>query len=80
MPTVIAGNVLGFTVIVGHETTVLLNVCEPLQGPLPVAVIMMLYVPVVVGVPERTPPVESVTPGGNPVADQVTVPLPPVWV
>ena len=39
----------------------------------------MLYTPAVVGVPDRTPALLSVRPGGNaPVVENVSVPMPPL--
>src|SRR5215212_11029548 len=44
------------------------------------AVTVAVKVPVAVGVPDTTPPLEMVTPGGRPVADQVYGGVPPLAV
>ncbi len=50
--------------MIAGQLIVMLYAREPVQ-PLEVAVTVKLNVPVEVGVPERTPPDERVTPAGN---------------
>jgi hypothetical protein len=71
--------VVGVTVIVGHPI-VSDTLTEPVQPFESVALTVNVDMPVLVGVPESRPPLESVRPVGSvPVLLNVTVPIPPVW-
>ena len=72
----------GFVTVIVWHVTLTRKACEPVQPFASVARIVKEYGPVVVGVPERTPPVVSVRPGGS-VPDEtahVTAPVAPVCV
>ena len=68
MPTVAATSIAGLTATVGAFTTSV-TAEVPLYGPEPVVAsvpfTVMLKLPAAVGVPERTPALESVMPAGN---------------
>jgi hypothetical protein len=80
IPAVPFGKVAGAIVIEG-QAIVIEYVREPVQLLPSVAVTVKLNVPVTVGVPDTTPPVDSVMPAGKApaVTAYVTVPTPPVW-
>lgn len=79
--TVPSGNVAGATVMVGQLMSIV-YVWVPEQPMPSVAMIVKVYVPVVVGVPESTPVEELIViPGGSvPEVLHVIVPVPPVCV
>ena len=79
MPEVPAPREVGVTVIVGQLITsvrfsLAVSPCES------VAVIVMEWLPVCVGVPESSALLNAIPAGGVPVSEMVTVPCPPVVV
>ncbi len=63
--TVPLGSEAGLSDIAEQFAMTKLYACVPKQTPLSVAVTEKLYVPVDVGVPERSPTLLKVNPGGN---------------
>ena len=78
----IAAPTTAFGIVVAVTTSfcamVMLNEPETVPPLRSVAVTAMLNVPAVVGVPLKVPVVDSVSPGGRPVAVKVYGPVPPV--
>ena len=76
----LAGSPVTFTAGALGSATVTVKLRLEVTSALSLTVTVMLDVPAVVGVPEKTPPVERLTPGGSPVAVHVKGGTPPLAV